>query len=118
MKLEVGLLVLLAVVTQLMLAARHGFEPVEDGLQVASAGTLVLLVIIASRARVRKRKALVLQILDELGQPLTVFQGYLSMLSDGTLSTLDGRYDVLKAKSEEMRQMVRRLVAVVRESGW
>ena len=117
MKLEVALLLIVAIAAQLALAARHGFEPLEDGLQLTSAGTLVLLVINAWRARMPKRKELVLQILDELGQPLTIFQGYLSMLADGTLNSLNGKLDVLQAKWDEMRWIVRRLVTVVRETG-
>jgi len=51
-----------------------------------------------------------------LGQPLTVFQGYISMLSDGTLSSLNGRTDVLRQECERMRCITRKLVETIRRS--
>ena len=117
MRVEIAVLVVLALATQLFLAARHGFEPVEDGLQIASAGTLVLLVFRVANARLRRRRELVLQILDELGQPLTVFHGYLSMVADGTLPSLNGKLELLEGKCDDMRRIVRKLVDVIRESG-
>jgi signal transduction histidine kinase len=115
-KLEVVLLVGAAIAIQVFLATRHGFDPLEDGLAMLSAILLVVLVVRLSAARSRRRKELVLRILDELGQPLTVFQGYVSMLADGTIHSLNGGTHVLAEKCEEMRMVMRRLVQTVRES--
>ena len=42
MKIQLVVLFVLALTAQLVNAAWHGFDPVEDGLQFASAGTLAL----------------------------------------------------------------------------
>jgi hypothetical protein len=47
---------------------------------------------------------------------LTIFQGYVSMLADGTIQSLNGNARVLTEKCEEMRGLTRRLVETVRES--
>jgi signal transduction histidine kinase len=114
MRLQLAILFVLALTAQLVNAAWHGFDPVEDGLQLASAATLSLLILRLNRARSQRRKALILQVLDELGQPLTIFQGYVSMLSDGTLSSLNGRTDVLRQECERMRSITRKLVETIR----
>ena len=114
MRLQLAILFVLALTAQLVNAAWHGFALVEDGLQLASAATLSLLILRLTRARSRRRKALILQVLDELGQPLTVFQGYVSMLSDGTLSSLNGQADVLRGECERMRCITRKLVETIR----
>jgi signal transduction histidine kinase len=114
MRLELVILFVLALTAQLVNAAWHGFDPLEDGLQFASAATLSLLILRLNRARSRRRKALILQVMDELGQPLTVFQGYISMLADGTLSSLNGHIDVLRTECERMRGITRKLVDTIR----
>lgn len=114
MRVQLAILFVLALTAQLVNAAWHGFEPVEDGLQLASAATLSLLILRLNRVRSRRRKALILQVLDELGQPLTIFHGYLSMLSDGTLSSLNGQADVLSQECERMRCITRKLVETIR----
>jgi len=40
MRLQLAILFVLALSAQLVNATWHGFDPVEDGLQIASAGTL------------------------------------------------------------------------------
>jgi hypothetical protein len=50
MKLQLAFLFGLALAAQLANAAWHGFDPVEDGLQLLSAGTLAMLVLRLSRA--------------------------------------------------------------------
>jgi signal transduction histidine kinase len=117
MSLELALLFVLALSAQLVNAAWHGFEPVEDGLQLASAGTLSLLIVRLTRVRSRRRKALILRVLDEMGQPLTVLQGYTSMLSDGTLSSLNGQAELLRAECERLRVIKRNLVETIRGGG-
>jgi hypothetical protein len=114
MRLQLAILFALALTAQLVNAAWHGFDPVEDGLQLASAATLSLLILRLNRVRSQRTKALILQVLDELGQPLTIFQGYVSMLSDGTLSSLNGRTDVLRQECERMRYITRKLVETIR----
>ena len=114
MRLELAILFVLALTAQLVNAAWHGFEPVEDGLQIASAGTLALLILRLNRVRSQRRKALILQVMDEMGQPITIFQGYISMLSDGTLSSLNGQADVLRQECERMRCIARKLVETIR----
>ena len=116
MRADIVLLVLLALSIQLFTAFHHGFELLEDGLQLASGITLVILVLRAMRLRTRHQTELLLQILDELGQPLTVFHGYLSMLADGSLRSLDGKIDVLRAECEEMRRIIRKLVNTLRQA--
>jgi len=91
MRLQLAVLFALALTAQVVNAAWHGFDLVEDGLQLTSAGTLSLLILRLNRVHSRRRKALILRVLDEMGQPLTVLQGYTSMLSDGTLRSLDGQ---------------------------
>jgi signal transduction histidine kinase len=117
MKLQLVVLFGLALAAQLVNAAWHGFDPVEDGLQIISAGTLALLVLRLSRARSERRKALILRVLDEFGQPLTVFQGYVSMLADGTLTSLNGHTKVLQRECERMRSTTRKLVDAIRDYG-
>jgi len=114
MRLQLSILFVLALTAQLVNAAWHGFDPIEDGLQFASAATLSLLILRLNRVRSQRRKALILQVLDELGQPLTVFQGYVSMRRDGTLSSLDGHTDVLRQECERMRCITRKLVDTIR----
>lgn len=114
MKLEIAVLLMLALTAQIVNAAWHGFDPIEDTLQVASAGTLALLVFRLARARSQRRKRLILQVLDELGQPLTVFHGYVSMLADGTLSSLNGKVEVLRNEVEEMCSLTRKLIDEIR----
>jgi signal transduction histidine kinase len=114
MRLQLAILFALALTAQLVNAAWHGFDLVEDGLQIASAATLSLLILRLNRARSQRRKALILRVLDELGQPLTIFQGYVSMLADGTLSSLNGRTDVHREECERMRQITRKLVETIR----
>jgi hypothetical protein len=114
MKLQLAVLFVLALTAQLINAAWHGFEPVEDGLQLASAGTLSLLILRLNRDRSRRRKALILQVLDEMGQPLTVLHGYISMLSDGTLSSLNGQAEVLRRECDRLRCIKRNLVETIR----
>jgi signal transduction histidine kinase len=114
MKFEIAILFVLALSAQVVNAAWHGFDPIDDGLQLASATTLALLVLRLARARTQRRKRLILQVLDELGQPLTVFQGYVSMLADGTLTTLNGKVEVLKNEVDEMRGLTRKLVDEIR----
>jgi hypothetical protein len=114
MKLQLAVLFVLALTAQLINAAWHGFEPVEDGLQLASAGTLSLLILRLNRDRSRRRKALILQVLDEMGQPLTVLHGYISMLSDGTLSSLNGQAEVLRGECDRLRCIKRNLVETIR----
>ena len=117
MKIQLVVLFVLALTAQMVNAAWHGFDPIEDGLQIASAGTLALLVLRLSRAATERRKALILRVLDEFGQPLTVFQGYVSMLADGTLTTLNGHTAVLHRECERMRGLTRNLVDAIREHG-
>ena len=117
MRLQLVVLVVLALTAQLVNAAWHGFDPVEDGLQIISAGTLALLVLGLSRAQTERRKALILRVLDEFGQPLTVFQGYLSMLADGTLTSLNGHTEVLQRECDRMRSKTRKLVEAIRDHG-
>ena len=50
MRLQLVVLVVLALTAQLVNAAWHGFDPVEDGLQIISAGTLAMLALRVSRA--------------------------------------------------------------------
>lgn len=114
MQLQLGILFVLALTAQLVNAAWHGFDPIEDGLQFASAATLSLLILRLIRVRSQRRKALILQVLDELGQPLTIFQGYISMVSDGSLSSLNGHADVLRQECERMRGITRQLVETIR----
>jgi len=116
MQLQLAILFALALAAQFVNAAWHGFDPVEDGIQLASAATLSLLILRLNRVRTQRRKALILQVLDELGQPLTVFQGYISMLSDGTLSSLNGHTDVLHQECERMRGITRKLVETIRRN--
>lgn len=116
MRLQLTILFALALAAQFVNAAWHGFDPLEDGLQLASAATLSLLILRLNRARTQRRKALILQVMDELGQPLTIFQGYVSMLSDGTLSSLNGRTDVLRQECERMRSITRKLVEAIRRN--
>jgi signal transduction histidine kinase len=115
MPFHVGLLLVLAIGIQLVIAAREGFDPVDDSLQIASAATLVALVVEVTRRRRRRQKELILRILDELGQPLTVFRGYLSMLADGTLRNFDGKVELLLAQCDKMQQITQRLVEAVRK---
>jgi hypothetical protein len=115
-RLEVVFLLAASVGIQIFLVTRHGFHPLEDGLAVLSALLLLILVVRLAASRSRRRKDLILRILDELGQPLTVFQGYVSMLADGTIQSLNGNARVLTEKCEEMRSLTRRLVQTVRES--
>src|SRR2546428_6834834 len=103
MKLRLVVLFVLALTAQLVNAAWHGFDPIEDGLQIISAGTLAMLVLALSRASTERRKTLILRVLDELGQPLTVIQGYVSMLADGTLTSLNGQTEVLQGECKRMR---------------
>ncbi len=114
MKLRLVVLVVLALTAQLVNAAWHGFDPIEDGLQIISAGTLAMLVLGLSRASTERRKALILRVLDEFGQPLTVIQGYVSMLADGTLTSLNGHTEILQGECERMRGLTRRLVQEIR----
>ena len=114
MRLQLAILFVLALSAQLINATWHGFDPVEDGLQIASAGTLALLIVRLVRVRSQRRKALILQVMDEMGQPITVFQGYVSMLSDGTLSSLNGQADVLRQECERMQGITRKLVETIR----
>ena len=62
MKLRLSLLFGLALTAQLVNASWHGFDPVEDGLQLASAATLAALVLALAKARSERRKALILQV--------------------------------------------------------
>src|SRR5690349_16011771 len=114
MRLQLAILFVLALTAQFVNAVWHGFDPVEDGLQLASAATLSLLILRLHGVRSRRRKALILKVLDELGQPLTVFHGYVSMLSDGTLSSLNGQADLLRQECERMRCITRKLVETIR----
>jgi hypothetical protein len=114
MRLQLAILFVLALTAQIVNAAWHGFEPVEDGLQIASAATLSLLILRLNRVRSQRQKALILQVMDEMGQPLTIFQGYVSMLSDGTLSSLNGKAEVLRQECERMRCITRKLVETIR----
>lgn len=114
MRLQLAILFVLALTAQLVNATWHGFELLEDGLQVASAATLALLILRMNRVRTQRRKTLILRVLDELGQPLTVFHGYISMLSDGTLSSLNGQADVLRHECERMECITRKLVETIR----
>jgi signal transduction histidine kinase len=117
MKLQLAFLFALALAAQLVNAAWHGFDPVEDGLQLISAGTLATLVLRVSRAWSQRRKLLILQVLDEIGQPVTVLQGYISMLADGTLRSLNGHAELLQGECERLRGITRKLVHVIREQG-
>lgn len=114
MRVQLAILFVLALTAQLVNAAWHGFDPFEDGLQFASAATLSLLILRLNRVRTRRRKTLILRVLDELGQPLTVLHGYVSMLSDGTLSSLNGQADLLHQECERMRCITRNLVETIR----
>jgi hypothetical protein len=114
MRLQLAILFGLAMTAQLVNAAWHGFELVEDGLQIVSAGTLALLILRLNRLHSQRRKALILRVLDEMGQPITIFQGYISMLSDGTLSSLNGQAEVLGRECERMRCITRKLVETIR----
>ena len=116
MRLQLAILFALALTAQLVNAAWHGFDLIEDGLQFISAGTLALLILRLNRVHSQRRKALILQVLDELGQPLTIFQGYISMLSDGTLSSLNRHVDVLHRECERMRRITRQLVETIRQN--
>jgi len=49
-----------------------------------------------------------------MGQPLTVLQGYTSMLSDGTLSSLSGQAQLLLGECERLRCINRNLVEAIR----
>jgi signal transduction histidine kinase len=115
MRRQLAILFVLALGAQLANAAWHGFSLVEDGLQIVSAGTLALLILRLNRVRSQRRKALILQVLDELGQPLTIFHGYISMLSDGTLSSLNGQANVLRRECERMRCITHELVETIRQ---
>ena len=115
MRLQLAILFALALTAQLVNAAWHGFDLVEDGLQFMSAGTLALLILRLNRVHSQRRKALILQVLDELGQPLTIFHGYVSMLADGTLSSLNGHTEVLHRECERMRGITRKLVETIRQ---
>ena len=53
--------------------------------------------------------------LDEIGQPVTVLQGYISMLADGTLRSLNGHAELLQGECERLRGITRKLVQVIRE---
>ena len=117
MKLQLVVLFVLALTAQLVNAAWHGFDPIEDGLQIISAGTLAMLVLALSRASTERRKTLILRVLDELGQPLTVIQGYVSMLADGTLTSLNGQTAVLQGECKRMRSITGKLVDAIREHG-
>ena len=116
MRLQLAILFALALTAQLVNAAWHGFDPVEDGLQLASAATLSVLILRLNRVRSRRRKSLILQVLDEMGQPLTVLQGYLSMLSDGTFRSLDGRTEVLRAECERLLGIRGNLIETIRRN--
>ena len=116
MRTDILLLVLLAFSVQVFTAFRHGFDLFDDGLQLASGCTLVILVWRALRLRTQHQKKLILQILGELGQPLTVFHGYLSMFADGSLQSLDDKIDVLRSECEEMKRIVRKLVNTLRQA--
>ena|SRR5947208_412190 len=116
MRTEVLLLLVLALSIQVFTAFRHGFNLFDDGLQLASGVTLVFLVLRAMQLRTRHQKRLILQILDELGQPLTIFHGYLSMLADGSLRSLDDRVELLRTECEEMRRIIRKLVDTLRQA--
>src|SRR5213593_122562 len=105
MKLRLVVLFVLALTAQLVNAAWHGFDPIEDGLQIIAAGTLAMLVLGLSRASTERRRALILRVLDEFGQPLTVIQGYVSMVADGTLTSLDGHTEVLQGECKRMRSI-------------
>jgi len=61
MRLQLAILFGLALTAQLVNAAWHGFDPVEDGLQLASAATLSLLILRFNRVRSQRRKALMLR---------------------------------------------------------
>ena len=114
MRLQLAVLFALALTAQVVNAAWHGFDLVEDGLQLTSAGTLSLLILRLNRVHSRRRKALILRVLDEMGQPLTVLQGYTSMLSDGTLSSLDGQAELLQAECERLLCIRGNLVETMR----
>jgi signal transduction histidine kinase len=116
MKLRLSLLFGLALTVQLVNASWHGFDPIEDGLQLASAATLAALVLALAKARSERRKALILQVLDELGQPLTVLHGYISMFSDGTLHSMNGHAELLQRECDRLRLISRRLVETIRQS--
>jgi signal transduction histidine kinase len=116
MKIQLAVLLGLALAAQLVNAAWHGFDPIEDGLQVISATTLAVLALRLARLRSERRKALILRVLDELGQPVTVIQGYISMLCDGTLTSLNGHAEVLRKECDRMRGITGQLVEAIRES--
>ena len=116
MRLQLAILFVLALAAQLVNAAWHGFDPIEDGLQFASATALALLILRLNRVNSQRRKTLILHVLDELGQPLTVFRGYISMLSDGTLSSLHAQAAVLSGECDRIRAVIRELVEVIRHS--
>jgi len=117
LKIQLVVLFVLALTAQLVNAAWHGFDPVEDGLQIISAGTLAMLALRVSRAWSEQRKALILRVLDEFGQPLTVIHGYVSMLADGTLTSLNGHAELLQRECDRMRSVTRKLVDAIREHG-
>jgi signal transduction histidine kinase len=109
------LLIVLALIAQVVNASWHGFDLVEDGLQLISAATLAALVVALVRARSRRRTDLILRVLDELGQPLTVLRGYLSMLRDGSLASLNGHTQVLLAECDRLDRIGKQLVQTIRE---
>src|SRR5256885_941953 len=74
----------------------------------------IVLVLGRSRASTERRKALILGVLDGFGQPLTVIQGYVSMLADGTLASLNGHTGILQRECERMRGLTSRLVQEIR----
>ena len=59
MKLQLAVLFVVALTAQVVISTWHGFDPVEDGLQLASAGTLSLLILRLHRIRSRRRKTLI-----------------------------------------------------------
>ena len=93
-----------------------GFDPVEDGLQLASAATLAALILTLAKARSQQQKALILKVLDELGNPLTVLRGYISMFNDGTLTSVNGHARDLQRECDRLQLISRRLVDTIRHS--
>jgi signal transduction histidine kinase len=116
MKVRLTVLFVLALAAQLVNAGWHGFDLVEDGLQLLSAATLAALVLSLAKARNQRQKALILQVLDELGQPLTVIRGYISMFSDGTLRSVNGHAQVLQGECDRLQLISRPLVDTIRRS--
>ena len=116
MKLRIGFLFALALGAQIVNAAWHGFDLVEDGLQLASAATLAALILTLAKARSQRQKALILKVLDELGNPLTVLRGYISMFNDGTLTSVNGHAQGLQRECDRLQLISRRLVDTIRHS--